>query len=76
MAHTKIQYTCISNKGAVNELNKNKQKKEREKKKEKLPLIFKKGSVNKLNKDNQKRKINNTYLRNALLINLIKITKK
>jgi len=33
MAHTKIQYTCISNKGAVNELNKNKQKKEREKKK-------------------------------------------
>ena len=31
--------------------------------------LFKKGSVNKLNKDNEKRKINNTYLRKALLIN-------
>ena len=63
-AHTKIQY--ISNKGAVNELNKNNQKKE---KKKKLPYIFKKGSVNKFNKDNEKRKINNTYSRKALLIN-------
>ena len=47
-AHTKIQY--ISNKGAVNELNKNNQKKENFF----LPYIFKKGSVNKLNKDNEK----------------------
>jgi hypothetical protein len=58
-AHTKIQY--ISNKGAVNELNKNNQKKE---KKKKLPYI-----VNKFNKDNEKRKINNAYSRKALLIN-------
>jgi hypothetical protein len=57
-AHTKIQY--ISNKGAVNELNKNNQKKE----KKKLPYI-----VNKFNKDNEKRKINNAYSRKALLIN-------
>jgi len=36
-AHTKIQY--ISNKGAVNELNKNNQKKEKKKIK-KIPYIY------------------------------------
>jgi hypothetical protein len=52
-----MQY--ISNKGAVNELNKNNQKKENFF----LPYLFKKGSVNKLNENNEKIKITqtNTY---------------